>query len=316
MLKQADFDVPELEEADFGIMDTNSKIFIADVRIAHIMGEVASKVSNPCSTPLDQAYISNLLLDWVSQLAPDLALYTCDGSRAAYRFAISEIHIEYLATLIISQALYRHLDKRWPCSAACLVASTCMAKLYEEILCREDVANISNLHAFLCLTAAVPLLYYKPVTPEKEKQRRDVLNVLHFVIDLQKPRYGLAQTVARKLNYLEIARRENLLHQTADAGPDAVSFGAFENPDDAAQLKALFPYLFTQSTVGAPMGDNTIARETMAATSGLNYEGDMAGNIFTDPQPAVDALGASAFIDSLFEDFQFGGETESMLQGL
>lgn len=185
MLKQADFDVPDLEEADFEIMDTNSKVFLTDVRIAHIMGEVASKVSNPCSTPFDQAYILNLLSDWVSQLAPDLSLYTCDGSRAKYRFAISEIHLEYLATLIISQALYRHLDKRWPCSAACLVASTCMAKSYEEILCREDVANISNLHAFLCLTAAVPLLYYKPVTPEKEKQRRDDLSVLHSVIDLQ-----------------------------------------------------------------------------------------------------------------------------------
>lgn len=316
MLKQADFDVPELEEADFGIMDTNSKIFITDVRIAHIMGEVASKLTNPSSTPLDQAYISNLLTDWVSQLAPDLSLYACDGSRAAYRFAISEIHIEYLATLIISQALYRHLDKRWPCSAACLVASTCMAKLYEEILCREDVAKISNLHAFLCLAAAVPLLYYKPVTLEKEKQRQDDLSVLYSVIDLQKPRYGLAQTVARKLNYLEIARRENLLHQTADSGPDAVSFDTIMNADDAAQLKALFPHLFTQSTVEGPMVDNMIARETMSAISSLIHEADMAGNIFTNPQPAVDALGASAFIDSLFDNFQFGGENGSMQQGL
>jgi hypothetical protein len=316
MLKQADFDVPDLEEADFEIMDANSKIFLADVRIAHIMGEVAAKVSDPCSTPFDQAYILNLLSDWVSQLAPDLSLYTCDGSRATYHIAISEIHLEYLATIIISQALFRHLDKRWPCSAACLVASTCMAKLYEEILCREDFSKVSNLHAFLCLTAAVPLLYYKPVTPEKEKQRRDDLSVLHSVIDLQKPRYGLAQTVARKMDYLENARRDNLLQKSADSGPEAVSFCTTRGTDDAAQLKALFPHLFTHSTIDGFMADNVIARETMAVTFNFCYEVDLAGNISINPQPVVDALDASAFMDSLFHNYQFGYENGFVLEDL
>lgn len=309
MLKQADFDVPELEEADFEILDTNSKIFLTDVRIAHIMGEVASKLPNARSSPLDQTYILNLLSDWISQLPSELSLYDGDGSRAAYRFAISEIHLEYLATLIISQALYRHLDKRWPCSTACLVASTCMAKLYEEILCREEVANISNLHAFLCLTAAVPLLYYKPVTPEKEKQRRDDLSVLHSIIDLQKPRYGIAQTVACKLDYLENARRDNLLHQTADSGLDAVFSCTARSTEDAAQLKSLFPHLFTYSTIDGFMADNLIAREAMAAVSRMRDEADVtAENLTEDPQSIVDALEASAFMDSLFDTFEVGYE--------
>lgn len=217
MLKQADFNVPDLKEGDFEIMDTNSKIFLADVRIAHIMGEVASKVSKPCSTLFDQAYILNLLSDWVSQLAPDLSLYTCDGSRARYRFAISEIHLEYLATLIISQALFRHLDKRWPCSAACLVASTCMAKLYEEILCREDVASISNLHAFLCLTAAVPLLYYRPV---HRRRRNNVemtsasysLSLIYKSLDMDSPKPSPASwTILDKHAGIIFSRRRPIL---------------------------------------------------------------------------------------------------------
>lgn len=64
------------------------------------------------------------------------------------------------------------------------------------------------------------------------------------------------------------------------------------------------------------MADNVIARETMAATSSLRYEADIARNIFTDPQPVVDALDASAFMDSLFDNFQCVYENGFVLEDL
>lgn len=58
------------------------------------------------------------------------------------------------------------------------------------------------------------------------------------------------------------------------------------------------------------MADNVIARETMPTTSNFCYEVDPAGNISTNPQPAVDALDASAFTESLFHNYQFGYEMD------
>jgi hypothetical protein len=322
MLKQVDFDVDALTEDDFENVDIDAKIFLADVRIAHVMGEVASRVSSPSSTSLEQTYILQLLSDWISQLPPELALFKPDGTRTPYRFGTCELHIEYFATIIISQALYRHADKRWPCLAACLVASTGMAKLYEELLYREDVAHISNLHAFLCLTAAVPLLYYKPATPEKERQRRDDLAVLHSVIELQRTRYGLAETVAQKLQYLESLRRDIPVQHSAEHVPDAVmsnAHGYRGGADQAAQLNALYPHL-----KGAAMADNVIAREIMGAAAmagavtadGHPLDGQGQGDggsiwdpaTMADPEYFLDATEASAFMDSLFDNgyLQYG----------
>lgn len=64
------------------------------------------------------------------------------------------------------------------------------------------------------------------------------------------------------------------------------------------------------------MADNVIAQETMTATSSLRYEADMAENISTNAQPIVDALDASAFMSSLFDNCQFGYENGLSLENL
>lgn len=301
MLRPADFDVPTLTLADFdGYQDEAAKYFIADVSLARIMGQVASKLRDQSSDE-DGELVTALLVEWINKLPSELILFSSVGERNPHSFPAIELNICYLGIVILSRALRSQREKDWPCSTLCLVSSACIAHLYEEILDREEVALLMSMHPFWCLIAALPLFYCKTVTPSIEKQRQESLDILRAVIQQLSPRHGLARTVNRKLLRLDrvrtdiISQRPTLL---SDFPYQTTAPNQFKQPE---QIEALIPqlrmWLVTQDIC---MQDAIIAKvvESIDATEMESRNYSTLDNVHS----VFDALGDSAFMDAIFDN--------------
>lgn len=303
VLNLEDFDVPPLTEEDFPTVDLPARNFIADVRLASIMGELAASISRHIFSEESRARISASLSDWMAELHPDLPLYDVNGRRTAFQFPVSEIHIEYFGTVILSQATSSPLSKQWPCSTTCLFAATCIANLYEEILYREQVSLLIPMHSFWCLTAAIPLIYYKPDSPALEEQRKESLAVLCTVVEQLRHRFGVAKTVAHKIERLQRERRDAVSQQVMDPQRDQAQPVNWAQDEDAQQLEALFPCLKAWSNDDSEL-DNAIL-EGIAKAHGVQEarESEFRAEYVPEYQVSVfDALGTSSFMDIFFED--------------
>lgn len=296
-----------LTEDDFEVADTAARNFIADTLLARIMGDLVSKIYRNTFDAKDKARVGESLSAWMADLPSDIRLYDEGGRRRPFCFPISELHMEYYGTVILSQAMSRQFSKQWPCSTACLLAATCIASLYEEVLYRDQVALFGAMHSFWCLTAAIPLMYYKPESPAMETQRRESLAVLTSVVEQLKPRYGVAQTVGHKIERLQRERRDILLQQTADQARGQAQGAAWQG-EETQQLVALFPQLKPWSSPEAPELHNAIF-EGIARTHVVQGAQEMeppsryGGE---GPLSVFDALGASSFMDIFFDDLHPG----------
>ncbi|OAR03620.1 hypothetical protein LLEC1_04772, partial [Akanthomyces lecanii] len=299
-LKRNDFDVSPLSEEDLDVVDMQSRHFIADISLARIMGELAHKISCNSTPAQEQAPIAELLSGWVKELQPELNLYDENGDRRAHYFPVAELHIQYFGAVILSQAMSSKFSKQWACSTACLIAANCMAELYEEILYREEVCLLITMHSFWCLTAAIPLIYYKPENKEMEAQRKESLGVLCSVIEQLNHRFGIAKTVARKVKILQ-AERQNILEQrtTAPGGQDVGEGSIDLQATSAHQLAALFPQLQAWAA-RRESGHHNAILDAMAQTRAENEAPGVEPTvqwISEAPFSAFDALGAPGFMD-------------------
>ncbi|KAE8414382.1 fungal-specific transcription factor domain-containing protein [Aspergillus pseudocaelatus] len=318
-LKRDDFDVLPLSEEDFDVVDMQARHFIADISLARIMGELAHKVSRNISPSQEETPIADLLTDWMADLHPDLQLYDKNGHRTAYQFPIVELHIQYFGAVILSQAMSCRFSKQWACSAACLIAANCIAGLYEEILYREQVCLLITMHSFWCLTAAIPLLYYKPDNEEMEAQRKESLGVLCSVIEQLNHRFGIAKTVAKKIKLLQ-REREDILAQN-DAGLDGNALSGdsivLQNTPPH-QLTALFPQLQAWA-VRRESGHQNSILDAISRTHFDNetHEVEMTVQWISEaPISAFDALGAPGFMDDFFSTGYLGDEMDFELEAM
>ncbi|KAM3473693.1 hypothetical protein MY8738_008269 [Beauveria namnaoensis] len=276
-LKRNDFDVSPLSEEDFDVVDIQSRQFIADISLALIMGELAPKISRNITPAQEQMPIAELLSGWMMELHPDLSLYDDNGDRRAHYFPVAELHIQYFGAVILSQAMPSKCSKQWACSTACLIAASCIAELYEEILYREE-----------------------PENEEMEAQRKESLGVLCSVIEQLNHRFGIAKTVARKIKILQ-RERETILEQriTAPGGRDFGEGSVDHQTTSSYQLTALFPQLQAW-TARRESGHQNAILDTIAQTRVDNEAHGVEPTvqwISEAPLSAFDALGAPGFMD-------------------
>lgn len=299
-LKWDDFDVSPLSEEDFDVTNIQSRHFIADISLARIMGELAHKFSRNITPAQEQMPIAELLSGWITELHPDLSLYDDNGARRSHYFPVAEIHIQYFGAVILSQAMSSKFSKQWACSTACLIAANCIAELYEEILYREEVCFLITMHSFWCLTAAIPLIYYKPENEEMEAQRKESLGVLCSVIEQLNHRFGIAKTVSRKINILQQERQKILEQRSTDLGEIGLAEGSVDlQTTSSQQLTALFPQLPAWAA-RRESGHHNAILDTIAQTrvgKEANAVEPTVQWISEAPLSAFDALGAPGFMD-------------------
>jgi hypothetical protein len=264
------------------------------------MGEIAELTSKGRLFPHQQHHFSQSLKAWVRDLPPEIRLYT-EGIRMPYHFSSFEVHIAYLGTVILLEVLTPASGKQSIYSIASIIAAVMMADLYDNILCRDQAPFLTAVHGFFCTVAAIPLLQYRPASPEWETRRVASLGVICSVVSNLQNKFGLAFTASRKITQLKSDRASAIepQHPAVDASPRPANrrLGAHE----IAELEALFPSL----NHWCP-GLETIA----AGMDAENTQGSMTPNLSSwnldtllrEPRSVLDELGGpSAFMDTLFD---------------
>ncbi|KAK0609225.1 Acetamidase regulatory protein [Lasiodiplodia hormozganensis] len=206
MLRLQDLDIRHLEPSDFpdGEDDSISAlIFCAMTRLctelSHI--EALSAQRRPASLNAILARVSALGA-WIAALPPALRLFDDDNRRRPWSRLVAECHIFYfVAVILICLLPGPHRQSLTFCTAS-IVASSCIARLYEEILCHEEVHCLLPIHGWTTLLAAVPQIYCGVKYPHLAPICAEELDISAAVLEQMRDKYESAAVVLTKVDAL------------------------------------------------------------------------------------------------------------------
>lgn len=278
---------------------------MANISLCHIMGEIAASMLRKSPSIQDQPRITSLLTRWIRNLPKELSLHSEHESRLNYHFALYELYIEYLGTIILSTTLARQTERQSLCSALCIIAAMCAADLYEEVVCRDHVSFLGSIHGFWCMVAALPLLYCMPEKPATESRRKESLDIICSVLELMRCKFGVAETAAQKISDLT-HERQNVLqqHMVESANRPSARLDSWTDEQEISQLESLF----IDVRQWYPDVDEVLSDPGMKQSARADFETMENSNFWNlDGLYAVyDAPGAPAFTDPLFENIYSG----------
>jgi hypothetical protein len=295
MIRAGDIDVPPLAANDFDSDDEESKYFIADISLFTIIADVTASFSQiPPRNGLPPT--ASMLATWIAELPTTFALYTQDGLRTPYSFSAADLYLTFYGAIITSHYLCSLQQTRQvPSLRAARISAVQMAMLYEEILCQDDVSLLNSLHSYWCLTAALPLLSYRPQSADSIVEREEKLKSLLSTVDHLRPRFGVTRSIATQIKQLQRAYSdETLLQHIATAEESSPSELGIE--DESSQLKALFPHLSFLSDLTASSSQQPLLRDILNTGHG----GFQQPNQCDDSVFEFDMADSTGLFDSFF----------------
>ncbi|KAF7591647.1 hypothetical protein BBP40_001286 [Aspergillus hancockii] len=170
------------------------QVFIQTTRLLVILRQA---VELDISSPSD---IVAALAGWHQNIPLPLKLYDITGYRNSYNKPINEMYILYFA--IIIHIFFRHEvneGHRARVSRITIAAFSCMVQLYEEIYHREQSNRLHSVHGFFLMLAAVPQIFHRAQTPDKERLREKELEIVCSVLRQLRVKYGGSNMVLQKV---------------------------------------------------------------------------------------------------------------------
>jgi hypothetical protein len=154
-----DCDVLELTLDDFPQKDIKAEIFIRWVRLCAIIGRVAKHLSRPVntSTPSFPVHLADDLINWVQSLPESLALPIQSGRTTQFNRDIHQMHLPYLAVIIVLH-LRRSSQQLPRAYSAAILAASCIARIFKDCLARGRIRYMMAISCWYCGIALLPLL--------------------------------------------------------------------------------------------------------------------------------------------------------------
>ncbi|KAJ5351788.1 hypothetical protein N7452_000762 [Penicillium brevicompactum] len=151
------------------------------------------------NTPQHEVYHAlDELKMWRELLPIELNLFEAD-TRKAYNRPMVELYIFYLVTVILTCSLGRRDSS--PClKHVSMVASSCISRLYEEILYHEDVQYLLPIHSWANLVAAIPRAFSD--SDLLNPHRTHELNICEQVLETMSKKHTSASMVRGKIGSL------------------------------------------------------------------------------------------------------------------
>lgn len=234
-------DVPAPTEQDFQTPGKKALVFLKAFDLSAILEKV-NKISLGQSQVVldDMTKLVDQLCSWVQNLPQELRLFDSDNTRQPFWRPSAELHIWYLAIVILLQLL----DKDgfpWKIAPSSLVAASCIARLYEEIDCREETVHLLHIHGLFCMLAAVPLICYSHTSQETRATCEEDVDIICRILHKMRCRYGGADLVLTKIRHLQEETRrdrETATHrQLEDFVPHMPATGSIRS-----RVGDLFPF--------------------------------------------------------------------------
>lgn len=148
--------------SDFPVANKSARLFVAHVRICGILGDLTQwYLRGGTDVTSQRARLGHQLMTWFDELPQDLRIYDLDGKYAPYDSYNRQLMLPYLTAISI---LYKpKLPSRsngggsQPTIASAIAAS-CMSRIFEDALARNEVRDGVAIQAIYLLFAGISLL--------------------------------------------------------------------------------------------------------------------------------------------------------------
>jgi hypothetical protein len=282
MIYPHDFDVPPMVTSDLNIADIKGLKFMQTNFLSEIIGDISDLSRRSRSVqPIDVLSLQTALSNWLRNLPEELRLYDFMGQRNPYNQHANELHCLYFVGIILTQALTKSYNKQWRVSLPSVVASSGVARLYEEIYYREDASYLLPIHGFLSMVAAVPLLFYQPQSKTREDCRQEELGIICSIVKQLRRKFGGADTVLKNIESLKTERDARDARNIYDANTCA--------PEDAyagdlQKIIDLFPFPPDLCPAMEMLNTNKSVHDTYLFEDSLQLGADLPEWLFGDNQ--------------------------------
>lgn len=265
--------------------------------------------------------------EWIDQLPDRFRLYRGNDPKRHYQRTVYELHVHYFVVI----ATFFHLCG-WAVRAsitnpAVLVASSCMARLYEEILYREEIGLFLPIHNWYISIACVPQIHALSGSRHADATSEEELDILRRALQVMAIKWPQANNLRTSLDRLYERRVSNLRpnshpNQTTvsddkddDKDPDGRPAYTHDGIDKSV-LNRLVCDLFPFPTSMCPRMDIIDAIEPMIpdpegstetavpAAWDEDYQFDWTLNLF-DPDSLTDGYVPSSSIQPFGEGLSF-----------
>ncbi|KAJ5667096.1 hypothetical protein N7507_002960 [Penicillium longicatenatum] len=228
-------DVRLLTVADFNIPNTEGHFFCELTSLCQKLREVLQmgKIDNASEAQVF-AMLGSLKI-WRDNLPYELHLFEVTEIRRRYNRAVAELQIFYLVTIILTCFLGRRENSPL-LKCASIVASSCISRLYEEILYHEGTSFLLPIHAWANLVASIPRTFSKDEQiPNQVNEKR----ISRMVLEKMSEKHPSVLLVQRRID--EIGRTEASAFSASDTPPDAPNT-ATPSTEMTQEILSLFPY--------------------------------------------------------------------------
>lgn len=175
-LGEYDVSLPEAGADDAPNL-SSSRHFIQLMTSLSTINTLASQQLGVVQGELDS--LVKALQGWIASVPENMALFTTTGERKPHARWNVELHIFYLI-MVILVCLLPGPHRRQPAfHSAAVLASSCVARLYEAMLYRDEIVSLNPIHGWLLLAATIPQLYPLAKSHASSDEELDILrNVL------------------------------------------------------------------------------------------------------------------------------------------
>ncbi|KAJ5136208.1 hypothetical protein N7448_004762, partial [Penicillium atrosanguineum] len=245
-LRLEDFEIPDLQ-AELCIEYTNLNVILGRIVDRHSRKSDISQEEVLISTPRASQYSNTIqatsflqsLQDWIHNLPLKLQIYT-GRSRNVFRRDIHEVHINYFVCLIVFFRLFGHAISPQTASTASLVASSCIARLYQEITHRDEINYLLPINNWFLMVGCAPQICHNTACQGKDRLCGEELLILTNSLRYMKlkwPPAGVLLDIVGRLCSVEAGVSDDIGDgqdwQTAESWSGQLSFDI---------LEALFPF--------------------------------------------------------------------------
>ncbi|GAB1205886.1 hypothetical protein APSETT445_004565 [Aspergillus pseudonomiae] len=208
-IKEDEFDARPLAEEDFECPGIQPLLFMQLAKIASILGRILDlRWRAPKDIQTQHADILHSLKDWIRNLPTPIHIFDRNGVRT-YRRDVFELHIVYFATIILYCDLFNDHDITSVPNIVSLVASSCIARLYHEIDCRDDLNYLLGIQNWFLTVAAMPQLLYNAAEcslPESDSYCSEELDMLVSSLEQVQTRIPGSTVILNAINRLRASR--------------------------------------------------------------------------------------------------------------
>lgn len=143
--------------SDFAECGVKPTCFIQYVSICIILGDIAEEYLRKASNHSKQYSLESQLCSWITDLPEELKLYANKPTRRLnpYNFEIRQLHVIYLAALVIMNHPRDHND---PPKTVAILASSLIVGIFDEFLIRDEIRYLGPVFTFHLLAASLTQL--------------------------------------------------------------------------------------------------------------------------------------------------------------